>query len=234
MTQQNRGRRIVALTAAIAAGAIVVPSSASAAYTGAVSGSTATFTGDAASDVLLVGANAAGLLTHNAAGFNSATDFDSAAAGDQTLPGRRHRDAQRQRRRGRRRRDGDSQPWRPARPSTARAATTRSSRAAASRTCAAGTATTASSPARATTTWRAGRATTSSSGTTATARTPWTATPGFDEIEVNGAATAADTFTIVPNAARVKFDRTNLVPFTLDIGRLGAAQRERASAATTP
>jgi Ca2+-binding RTX toxin-like protein len=42
---------------------------------------------------------------------------------------------------------------------------------------------------------------------------------GNDEIEVNGAVGAADTFTIAPGAAagRVRFDRTNLVPFTLDV-----------------
>ena len=40
---------------------------------------------------------------------------------------------------------------------------------------------------------------------------------GNDGVEVNGAATAADVFTIVPAGARVDFDRTNLVPFSLDI-----------------
>lgn len=39
-----------------------------------------------------------------------------------------------------------------------------------------------------------------------------------DTTEVNGANGAGDVFTINPNGARVKFDRTNLVPFTLDIG----------------
>ncbi len=40
---------------------------------------------------------------------------------------------------------------------------------------------------------------------------------GLDVIEVNGGGTA-DTFTIAPNGARVKFDRTNPGPFTLNIG----------------
>ena len=41
---------------------------------------------------------------------------------------------------------------------------------------------------------------------------------GFDTIEVNGAS-AGDVFTIAPAAGdRVRFDRTNLVPFFLDIG----------------
>ncbi len=40
---------------------------------------------------------------------------------------------------------------------------------------------------------------------------------GLDKIEVNGAAAAGDAFEIAPNGQRVKFDRTNLGPFTLDI-----------------
>ena len=41
---------------------------------------------------------------------------------------------------------------------------------------------------------------------------------GRDDVEVNGAPAAGDTFTVQPNGARIKFDRTNLVPFSLDIG----------------
>ncbi len=41
---------------------------------------------------------------------------------------------------------------------------------------------------------------------------------GRDDVEVNGAPTAGDVFTVQPNGARIKFDRTNLVPFSLDIG----------------
>ena len=43
---------------------------------------------------------------------------------------------------------------------------------------------------------------------------------GNDTGEVNGAVSAVtgDVFTIAPNAARVRFDRTNLVPFAIDIG----------------
>ncbi len=41
---------------------------------------------------------------------------------------------------------------------------------------------------------------------------------GRDDVEVNGAPTAGDTFTVQPNGTRIKFDRTNLVPFSLDIG----------------
>ncbi|HYF27769.1 MAG TPA: calcium-binding protein [Baekduia sp.] len=40
----------------------------------------------------------------------------------------------------------------------------------------------------------------------------------FDAVEVNGAPTAGDVFTLRPSGQRVRFDRTNLVPFGLDIG----------------
>jgi Ca2+-binding RTX toxin-like protein len=39
---------------------------------------------------------------------------------------------------------------------------------------------------------------------------------GADEVEINGASTAGDVFTADPNAGRVLFTRTNLVPFTVD------------------
>jgi Ca2+-binding RTX toxin-like protein len=41
---------------------------------------------------------------------------------------------------------------------------------------------------------------------------------GRDDVEVNGAAAAGDIFTVQPNGARIRFDRTNLVPFSIDIG----------------
>ncbi len=41
---------------------------------------------------------------------------------------------------------------------------------------------------------------------------------GQDDVEVNGAPAAGDAFTVERNGARIKFDRTNLVPFSLDIG----------------
>jgi Ca2+-binding RTX toxin-like protein len=40
---------------------------------------------------------------------------------------------------------------------------------------------------------------------------------GNDTVEVNG-ANLADNFTIAANGTRVRFDRTNLVPFSIDIG----------------
>ena len=41
---------------------------------------------------------------------------------------------------------------------------------------------------------------------------------GRDDVEVNGAPAAGDRFTVQPNGARIDFDRTNLVPFAIDIG----------------
>ena len=41
---------------------------------------------------------------------------------------------------------------------------------------------------------------------------------GRDDVEVNGAPVAGDQFTVQPNGGRIDFDRTNLVPFGVDIG----------------
>ena len=41
---------------------------------------------------------------------------------------------------------------------------------------------------------------------------------GRDDVEVNGAPAAGDVFTVQPSGGRIRFDRTNLVPFSLDIG----------------
>src|SRR5918995_1039679 len=41
---------------------------------------------------------------------------------------------------------------------------------------------------------------------------------GRDDVEVNGAAAAGDALTVQPNGGRIRFDRTNLVPFSIDIG----------------
>jgi len=41
---------------------------------------------------------------------------------------------------------------------------------------------------------------------------------GRDDVEVNGAPAGDDGFTVQPNGARIKFDRTTLVAFSLDIG----------------
>lgn len=41
---------------------------------------------------------------------------------------------------------------------------------------------------------------------------------GTDVVQVNGSPSAGDTFTVGANGTRVAFSRTNLVPFSLDIG----------------
>src|SRR5262249_16161143 len=60
------------------------------AFTGSVVGTTATLTGDANGDVLILSVNGANLqhnrFTLGDAGFNRAMHFDSSKAGDQTLP----------------------------------------------------------------------------------------------------------------------------------------------------
>jgi Ca2+-binding RTX toxin-like protein len=84
--RHTNARRLGALATVAAAAALTLPAAASAAVTGTVSGTTATLTGDAAADTIIISQDG-GLLRHNnLAGFNGATDFDSATAGDQTLP----------------------------------------------------------------------------------------------------------------------------------------------------
>jgi Ca2+-binding RTX toxin-like protein len=83
----TNSRRTAAVAAIAAAAALALPGAANAAVTGAVSGNSAVLTGDAANDNIVVSVDG-GLLRHNlgtATGFNSANDFDSAVAGDQTL-----------------------------------------------------------------------------------------------------------------------------------------------------
>ena len=79
-----RARRTAVFATVAAAAALALPSMASAAVTGAVTGNTATLTGDGDADIIAIGINGAN-LSHNLAGFNSAIDFDSVAGGDQTL-----------------------------------------------------------------------------------------------------------------------------------------------------
>lgn len=55
---------------------------------------------------------------------------------------------------------------------------------------------------------------------------------GTDRIEVHGANGQGDAFVIAPNGPRAKFDRTNLVPFTLEIGAAEALDVRGARATT--
>jgi Ca2+-binding RTX toxin-like protein len=80
-------RRSAALAAVAAAAIFALPVAANAAVTGAASGDTATLTGDATNENIIISIDA-GLLRHNlgtATGFADATDFDSATPGPQTL-----------------------------------------------------------------------------------------------------------------------------------------------------
>src|SRR2546423_2500578 len=67
---------------------LALPSAADAAYTSVVGADGPTLTGDDSSDVLLID-QSGGLLRHSRfpadPGFNSAFDFDSSVAGDQTV-----------------------------------------------------------------------------------------------------------------------------------------------------
>lgn len=86
-TRITNPRRTAAIAAIAAAAALALPGAANAAVTGAVSGNSAVLTGDAANDNIVISVDG-GLLRHNlgtASGFNSANDFDSGVAGDQTL-----------------------------------------------------------------------------------------------------------------------------------------------------
>ena len=79
-----RARRTAVFATVAAAAALALPSMAGAAVTGAVTGNTATLTGDGADGNIAIGVTGPN-LSHNLAGFDSAIDFDSAVAGNQTL-----------------------------------------------------------------------------------------------------------------------------------------------------
>src|SRR4051794_14917996 len=85
-----RVRRTAPLAAAPAAAAPPTPAAANAAVTGATTGDTATLTGDAANDNIVISVSGTN-LRHNLAttlvgpGFRSPTDFDSTVDGDQKL-----------------------------------------------------------------------------------------------------------------------------------------------------
>jgi Ca2+-binding RTX toxin-like protein len=79
-----RTRRSAALAVVAAAAALAIPSAAGAAVTGAVVGDSATITGEAGNDNIVIGVTGTH-LSHNLAGFHSAIDFDSTLDGDQML-----------------------------------------------------------------------------------------------------------------------------------------------------
>jgi Ca2+-binding RTX toxin-like protein len=220
MQHPIRATRLAALTALISAGAIVLPGAANAAVGGTLSGTTATLTGDAAADALTI-AEAGGLLTHSITGngFNSATDFDNTVAGDQTAPA-----------------DGTITLAIDMGAGDDTIAITTPNIAAGS-TLAGGDGDDLITGNNAVENLRGGdgddrlvaaRGGDDVEGGNGNDTLVWNNGDGSDTmdgdggggdtVEVNGAATQGDAFTINPNGARVDFDRTNLVPFSLDIG----------------
>jgi Ca2+-binding RTX toxin-like protein len=220
MHHHARARRIAALTALVSAGVVVLPGAANAAVGSTLSGTTATMTGDAAADALTI-AEAGGNLTHSITGngFNSAADFDNTVAGDQTAPangtitlaidmG-----------------GGDD------------TITINTANIAAGSTLGGGDGDDLITGNNAAENLRGGdgddrlvgaRGGDDMEGGNGNDTLVWNNGDGSDTmdgdagggdaVEVNGAATQGDAFTINPNGARVDFDRTNLVPFSLDIG----------------
>ena len=55
---------------------------------------------------------------------------------------------------------------------------------------------------------------------------------GTDAVEVNG-GNGDEQYTVTANGTRVRFDRTNPAPFSIDIGTSESAQRSTRRAATT-
>src|SRR5262245_46585077 len=87
----RKSMQFVSRTIAVAAVLFFLtsPSTLYASFTSAASGSTATMSGDTSGDTLTI-SDVGGLYRHNRftagdAGFNSDFDFDSTAAGDQTI-----------------------------------------------------------------------------------------------------------------------------------------------------
>jgi len=211
-------RRTTAFAAVVAAAALAVPAAANAAYSSSISGTTVTLTGDDVGEALTI-SETAGNLSHSLTGngFNSPTDFDSVAAGDQVLP-------------------ADDTIALVVNAGGGDDAVTVTTANLASVTVdgqagddvitgnndndalrggdgddrvvgARGADDMEGGAGNDTLVWNNGDGSDVMDGDA-----------GADDIEVNGAATQGDEFTVKPNGARVRFDRVNLVPFNLDIG----------------
>jgi Ca2+-binding RTX toxin-like protein len=177
--------------------ALAVPSAANAAYTSSISGGNPTMVGDANGDQLVItvaGAN----LSHNRAadpGFNSAIDFDSVTGGDQTVANTASVTVN----------AGDGDDFVQTSPNVdalnGEGGNDRLIGGVGNDTFKGGAGNDVM-------VWNNGDNNDLMDGEAG----------GGDETEVNGAVAAGDAFTIVSNGARTRFDRTNLVPFNLDIG----------------
>lgn len=214
---QTRARQLAAVTAVMAAGVLGLPSAASAAYTGAVNGTTVTLTGDDAADALTVGETGANLNHSPLAGFNSDIDFDSATPGDQTLPA-----------------DGSitlvvnaggGDDTVTIATANLAAGSTYDGQAGndlitgnnAAENLRGGDGDDRLVGARGSDDFEGGAGNDTLVWNNGDGSDVMDGDAGNDGVEVNGAATQGDVFTIRPNGARVRFDRTNLIPFTLDI-----------------
>ena len=192
-----------ALIAALAGVALATPTTAKAAVTTDVNGNILTVTSDQEADTITLAA-AGGVITVNRQATALVAD-DNAKIVVNAGDGADTVDA-----------SALAAPTTRRSPSTAAMGTTCSRAAPTTTTCSATAATTASSASRAMTTSRAVTATTCSSGTTATTTTSWTATRGRTRSRSTAPRPSGDIFTAAPNAGRVLFTRTNLVPFTVD------------------
>jgi len=192
-----RSVRAAGIAGALAAAALALPSAASAAYTSSIDGGNPTLTGDANGDQLVISVQGAN-LAHNRAtdpGFNSAIDFDSTAGGDQTVANTASVTVN----------AGDGDDFVQTGPN----ADTLNGEGGNDRLIGGvGNDTFRGGPGNDQMVWNNGDNNDVMDGEAG----------GGDETEVNGAVAAGDAFTIVSNAARTRFDRTNLVPFNLDIG----------------
>jgi Ca2+-binding RTX toxin-like protein len=174
-----------------------VPSAASAAYTSSIDGGNPTLTGDASGDQLVISVQGANLAHNRAAdpGFNSALDFDSTAAGDQTVANTASVTVN----------AGDGDDFVQTSPNV----DTLNGEGGNDRLIGGvGNDTFRGGAGNDVMVWNNGDNNDVMDGEAG----------GGDETEVNGAVAAGDAFTIQSNGARTRFDRTNLVPFNIDVG----------------
>ena len=192
----SRSVRAVGLAAALAAAALAVPSAASAAYTSATSGGNPTMTGDGAGDQLVISVQGANLAHNRAAdpGFNSAIDFDSGTAGDQTVANTASVTVN----------AGDGDDFVQTSPNI----DTLNGEGGNDRLIGG----------VGNDTFRGGAGNDQMVWNNGDNNDVMDGEAGADEAEVNGAVAAGDVFTIAANGARTRFDRTNLVPFNIDVG----------------
>ena len=192
----SRSARATGVAGFLAAGVLALPGVAGAAYTSSISGGNPTMTGDGAGDQLVISVSGANLAHNRAAdpGFNSAIDFDSTTAGDQTV----------------------------------------ASTASVTVNAGGGDDFVQTSPNVDTLngedgndrliggvgndTFRGGAGNDQMVWNNGDNNDVMDGEAGADETEVNGAVAAGDVFTIASNGARTRFDRTNLVPFNIDVG----------------